>query len=214
MSNPTLTASPPRRPEAASGFTLIELLVVGAILGVVATAIGLGLSAGLRVWENARAVQDEDGPTLLALSVLERDLRNSFPFYAVPFEGSPDSVSFPVRRVVSKAPKDTVLPEGGRIGRVSYRYDASRRALVRREEGFPAGPAREETLLNRVSQFRLRYARIEDAPIGAWQETWMVASNSPPRVLVGLSRTSAAGTGRWERTILIPVHELVGRGNP
>jgi len=162
------------------------LLVVTLILAGVATAIGACVAAGVRVLDSARGFSRLEARAQLGLALLERDVKNSFPFYAIAFEGDGTALAFP--GLVESSDGHAA---GRRIGTLSYEWDRGRRAFVRRRWRFP--PAERpyevhgEDVIADVSGLRLSYmSRPGGSGEGEWASTWQSVSNHPVSVRVEL----------------------------
>jgi prepilin-type N-terminal cleavage/methylation domain-containing protein len=192
------------------GFTLIEVLVVAAILGIVVAALGACLAAGFRVWEEARRFGKGEQDVLLAVALIERDVANAFPFYAIPFAGSAEQVSFAglVEAAVAESGADTTNVR--RIASIRYTRSADRSVLLRKVWTYPAPePADEaaEGLVAGVGSVAWGYRRHGADP---WLTSWTDPTNVPAEV--SLTIELAADGYRVERTFVRPVTNRPGGG--
>lgn len=183
------------------GFTLLEVLIVVAILGIVIAVIGACLTAGMRVWDTARRYSKGEPQLALACAMMERDIVNAFPFYAIQFSGAVDAVSMPVMLGVPD------VANVKQVGTVRYYWIKDREALGRKEWVYPVpepSDAAAEIVAASVVRLQWWYAGASDAP-GVWRETWADPSNMPYRVKVEAELSSESGGYRVERIVVRPV---------
>lgn len=205
--NRTRDADAPRgtgRRPAARGFTLLELLIVTAILGVVVATVGACIAAGIRVWEEARVFSALESRSLLGLEILERDLRNTFVFYGIPFSGEDRDLSFPGLMSVPSADAESGrdLP-GVVIGRVGYTLESAGGELVRTVSPYASlegVDAVQETVIEGVD--RLSFTYVEG---GERVRSWSSSTNLPDRVDIRLFLEEGEDRLEIERTVLLPV---------
>lgn len=140
------------------------------------------MSGALRVWDAARDVNGSEVESSIGLTMMKRDLQNSFQFYAIGFKGAAREVSFPC------------LVTGGTdgnqsfIGTVKYFYEPETKSLFRQKWKFPGTePAKDtaEKIAGKVEDMSLRYI-ADRAAEGAWQETWNDGTNLPRAVRIDL----------------------------
>jgi prepilin-type N-terminal cleavage/methylation domain-containing protein len=114
------------------GFTLVELMIAASILGMIALAILSSFDAGLRAFAHVQSFGGTQVEALLAIDRIERDLRNTFRLSGINFDGGAKEISFPavVRRL------DEEDNERVSLGRITYRFDSSQKALIVKEEDY------------------------------------------------------------------------------
>lgn len=203
---------PPPAPAAAprlkrgSAFTLIELLVVTGILAVMLGTIVACIGGGIRVWDAAHRFDTTESDALLALRRLEKDVRGSFVFFDIPFEGRRDALAIPGLVVPDT---DGEAPPGVRhIGRVRHAYDADDRRWLRWTSAHAFEGEREASLLDDVRGLQFEYYRpSRDGAPGGWQGAWADTTNVPERVRVEVELSGRDGPVVLERTIVLPVRE-------
>ena len=188
---------------ARAGFTLIELLVVAALLGLVIAAIGACIGGGLRVWDTARTVSEEQATMMLAFALLDRDLTGTFPFYGIPFKGEARELAFPtvVRRTAQN-------PSG--VGEARYGWDSLARTLVREEREFPGlANARPEVepILADVTGFSVEYGRVSATGSGVfeWRSEWSDPTNHPHAVRITVDSGNRDRAVRFEKLVRLPL---------
>jgi len=184
------------------GFTLIEVLVVTAILGIAISVIAACLAGGVRAWDAARSFNRLEAEALAGMTAIEKDLRNTFEFYAAPFSVEPSAMSFP-----GLAPlEESTL---SRIGTIRYTWDPKGRRLLRVAWPFP-GPeglgTGREALISNLDALSLEYGSSGSSRD---QTLWISeTTNLPNAVRLRLWLSDTRDTVTLERTIVIKA----GRG--
>jgi prepilin-type N-terminal cleavage/methylation domain-containing protein len=193
------------RPTANRGaFTLIEVMVVLLILGVTIAVIGACLAAGIRVWDSARTFGAVESDALLAIEQIGRDLRNTFEFNDIPFEGDERAVAFPgiVR---------TGAEGASRLGRIRYALDTAEHRLIRETAVYDGRgnleKERREALAGGVRELALAYWQTprDDSPAGT-------ATNLP--AAVDITMTLITGPEEPEMPLTRTVRLPTGGGLP
>jgi hypothetical protein len=100
-----------------SAFTLIELIISSLIISCVAVAVYSVFSGGISAWKRGRDINAFERNLRLVAEVMARELRNTFKFSNIPFEGAKDFVCF-ANIIEGSISDDKLLPYG--IGKVSY----------------------------------------------------------------------------------------------
>ena len=183
-------------------FTLIELLVVTAIIGMVVAAIGACLAGGIRAWDAARTFNVVESDAAIAISIMEKDLRNSLHFPQVGFNGSSSTMSFP--RLV-----DAIDGSGGRIGTTSYFTVQGRKGLMRKVWLFPSKAPSDkdaENILPNAAAAGFEFYKSSSEGGGAWHSEWRESTNYPSMVRMRLSLESSGDRIEILRTVVLPVN--------
>ena len=195
------------------GFTLIELLISAMIFAVVLSVISACVFAGIRVWDYARKCGGVEGDALMKLEIVQRDVANTFRFYAVPFAGTVNDMSF---AGLVETTGDVSQP--ARIGTVHYYFDTQRKGLFRKVWAFPGSEPTDvqpEKLLAGLSDFKISYyAPPSDRGGDVWQEGWNDETNIPGAVTVELTFEGEAPPLKMKRTILIPASTPLPEDEP
>jgi prepilin-type N-terminal cleavage/methylation domain-containing protein len=76
------------------GFTLIELIISSLIVSCVAAAVYSVFSGGISAWKRSKDTKSYERSLRLVSEAMAREIRNTFKFSGMPFEGTGDSVSF------------------------------------------------------------------------------------------------------------------------
>ena len=199
-------------------FTLIELMVVTAIIGMVVAAIGACLAGGMRAWDAARTFNLVESDAAVALSIMERDLRNSLNFPQVGFQGAPSTMSFP--RLVESAGgggnavrvsgvASSRAPGGVRkAGTVGYFLDQGRKGLMRKEWAFPSKAPSDkdaENILPNAAAADFEFYKASSEAGGTWQHEWHESTNLPSMVRINLSLENSGNKIRISRTVVLPI---------
>lgn len=192
-----------------AGLTLIELLVSISILSVVGGAILLALYSGILVWEKAGGYDQKRIEVMLALEDLERDARNSFPFYAIAFVGNATSVKFAGTR-------NEATDEGPARGfcEIEYSFDPSSHVLSRRVSGFPdagTGDGVARRVITGAASVKVTYADIPEraGATPVWLEEWNSRDRLPMALRVDLEFSGTGEPISITRTIDLPVRAVV-----
>lgn len=187
------------------GFSLVELLIVTVILGIVVTAIAACLAGGIRVWDTARTFHAVESDALMGVTLLEKEARNAFRFYGIPFRGGSGEVSFP--GLVREVSEDGTASE--RPGTIRYTFDGGSGRLLRRAWAYPrtGSGAKAEVVASRLSLLSIQYcppssARETDE---GWQPSWDDATNFPSALVIDLTLGREKETTRIRRTVILPV---------
>ncbi|MEK7309602.1 MAG: prepilin-type N-terminal cleavage/methylation domain-containing protein [Planctomycetota bacterium] len=77
-----------------SGFTLIELMIASVLMALAGLAAYHSYSQGILVWKKGQENSNQD-KALLTMERINRDLKNTFSFSPVGFNGEETKISFP-----------------------------------------------------------------------------------------------------------------------
>jgi len=176
-------------------------LVVTLILALVLGVLGASIAAGIRVLTAARTANMVESGVALGFEVIEKDLANTFPFYAIAFKGDASGIVFPgiVETIDGGERRESV-------GHVSYVFDAEEDVLFRTAWAFPGDGMREpmrDTIIEDLAEIRLSYADMNEGDI-AWQSTWSNFTNHPDVVRVELVFGRRRETREFSRTVVLP----------
>ncbi|MBA4387799.1 MAG: hypothetical protein C0404_07450 [Verrucomicrobia bacterium] len=171
-----------RYPLRPSGMTLIELLIVIAIMSLIIVVIGACLTGAVRVWDAAREFNAAEMEAAVGLTLVEKDLARSLPFFLIKFRGQAKEVSFPC--IVRTGPAGSEE----RIGTVKYYYDATSRSLFRQQWKYPdKEPGRESAERVSTGFEDVTFSYMGDPPGGgAWQQAWAESTNIPRSVKIDI----------------------------
>ena len=154
-----------------TAFTFIEMLFVTALLSIVGVSLYSALSNGVRIWQ--RITQESAAENInIFFEKLSFDLRNSFSFSFVEFEGDENEIIFPA--IVQSVERSKIV-QG--IGRISYSFDREQKTLNKKQSnfsqiyqnkfGFP------QMLVNRIEKVRFQYYYYDSRKNDYfWISTW------------------------------------------
>ena len=144
------------------GFTLVEVLLVSTLAAGISLAVFLCLSNGLKLWDRSRILAVEEDAAIF-FDRFSSEMRNSFPFSTLRFQGELSDVAFPTivfgpaDRAGSRASEGYV--DG--FGRVRYVFDASSGALLRRQANYSQALlevwGNPQTVVKGLKRARFRY---------------------------------------------------------
>lgn len=193
-------------------FTLIELLIAVTIFSVIAVSVYSVFSTGVRLWDRANPMIEANQSVRFFLNSLSSDLKNSVRYLpdGANFEGGSKAVSF--MALVSGQGGPT--SHGTELARISYYYDASRKAIMRSaatlSEGFSPDLAKTSEILDMPDgpSFSLEYCYKR--PISPttyeydWKDEWLKKDMDAGKIPRGV-RITVPG---YSKTILIPTGTL------
>ena len=107
-------------------FTLIEMLVVVVMFSLVALAVASTLNNGIKIWQRLNQKTGQEDINIF-FERIAWELRNSFEFDTIGFQGSKDRVNF---AALVSTPGSIKAQETG-IGEITYFYDSAKKRLNR-----------------------------------------------------------------------------------
>jgi len=194
-------------PQSRPGFTLLELLVVIAILGVVGAVVAACLAGGIRAWDRARKFSAGEPQALLGLTMIEKDLMNSFQYSGIRFDVSRLEVSFSGLVTGESDGNGTER----KIGTIRYfvGQDAKAKALFRQQWPYPEDKPSEEyaeRIISGVKDMEFSCYCLPD-PAETEGDNDKV-TNFPDVVEIGLVLVEDLGSVDLKRTVLLPVRSV------
>lgn len=157
-----------------SGFTFIEIIVSITIFTVIIVSVYSVFYMGIKTW---RRNQEERSLQKIRMAFLkiEKELKRTFFFSAVPFKGTPKEVLFPLS--VSDLDSDTE-----KLYVVTYAINRDEHlgleGLQRKESVFSEDPGdfeeKKKNLLSLMEEIRFEYASTsgDSSKTLAWQDEW------------------------------------------
>jgi len=198
--------------KRGTGFSLIELLMVVSLLTVLSLAIYGVFQGGISVMQRVSVGSPEEDIQIF-LEKFSRDLMNSFPYQGIVFKGVAERVEFP-------ATIKTVPELGGdrAIGRLTYAYDSSRRAISRRSENLSELYEEKEispaAVLPNVHSVEFRYFAFDVVKKEfEWIEEWTDAGNKQTHLVAVELKFEIEGEEGEGQTVRQTVH-LPGWAQP
>lgn len=154
------------------GFTLIELIVGITIFTVVIVALYSAFTLGIKTWRRS-----QDGGPLQKLRLtflkVEKELKNTFFFSRIPFNGTEREMVFPLS--ISDGDRDIICV-------VTYCVDVNAKTglkeLKRKERVFSEGPEPATEKIKRLlpslkeAVFEYAYAVGDSSKDIEWQRSW------------------------------------------
>ena len=185
----------PRSPNP--GFTMVELLVVTAMIAVISLATYSVFNSGIKLWQRVQNPSTEEGLAFF-LDKFESDIRNTFNFSVIPFQGEEYRISMPAH-----------LNKSGGIGRVIYIYSPGQMAMARLQMDYPdiynAGQIRSSPALSGIRSLSFSfYAFDEELKEYVWLNHWP-RQEMPLAVRVSLELGDKNENKKFTRTVSIPV---------
>lgn len=182
------------------GFTLLELIISGAIMCLVSIAVYSVLAGGINIWKKANQDRGNGYGLRLIAEKLSSELRNSFQFSTIPFEGTEDSIAF------------AALVDNG-ISRVSYFINEDNvfcHRLQSYSDIFKEGESgKYDLLLADVSQLKFSYCYLDNASGDyKWKDKWVKEEQDtmPQAVKIELTfKSNSEEDAVFSKTIFIPI---------
>jgi len=189
------------------GFTLIELLISITILSLVGIAVYSTFANGVNVWRRGNENKIYERKIRLSLEKIDRELRNTFKFSKILFEGTENSISFPglIRSSLDKTPAE--------VGRISYFLDESENIFCREEKTYPEifqeGKGGVDRLITHVTTLIFSYCYLDNATgTYRWKDDWKKEEQDsiPQAVKIELVFEKNSGKPlKFTKTIFIPI---------
>ena len=196
------------------GFTIIEFLLAAVIMSMISLAFISSFGAGLRAFERVQAFGGFQADVLVFLEGLERDVRNTFAFSPMKFQGNSRGMSFAAvgTKLDEEGNEFTVLEER------SYDFDSSRKALISKEEDFAptVSSATDESVRTQqiapIKSVEFQYYSYrktieesgEEKIESSWQGTWTDEEIIPRGVKIILTFDDGGEEVSLARTVFIP----------
>ncbi len=187
-----------------AAFTLVEIVIAVGLFTVVAISAYGSFRGGFMAYQRIEAQLGSDHEFKMFVRELTQELRNSFEFVLVPFEGKSDGIRFPSR--VWRYEKDAFRED---LSDVSYRCQAGKivRKEIRLRKGFNEKTETIEELLS-VDTCRFQFAYVKDGVI-EWTNEWSRSSylGLPRGIQLVLSLTQKS-----KKPVEKTIHFLIPQG--
>jgi len=188
------------------GLTLVEIILAASIISILSLVLYHTVVNGLKVWERAhRFVIEED--LVIFFDQISQELRNSFSFSQISFEGRTASLSFPT---VIQTKADQKLTQGQviyvkQMGQVYYYYDALKGILYREEANYSLALQKRffmrRPILSSLHHVEFIYYVARDGKITKLEQTNVL----PVMVQIIMQYRNQQGQRRvMQKSILIP----------
>ncbi|MEA3328978.1 MAG: prepilin-type N-terminal cleavage/methylation domain-containing protein [Candidatus Omnitrophota bacterium] len=189
------------------GFTLVELLISVAIVAFAGLAIYSVLNNGIIAWRRGSRNRSFERSIRLTSEKISREIRNTFKFSTIPFEGAEDFVKFPALITVECG------PEHYQFGRAAYFYDSKQDSLSKEEKTYPGlfedeGITAGRVLLKGVKEVEFSYCYLDNATGDyKWKDDWKKEEqDSIPRAIrIRVAFKKKTNQKDFEQTIFIPI---------
>jgi prepilin-type N-terminal cleavage/methylation domain-containing protein len=197
--------------KAQSAFTLVELLIVLAMISIIGLAIFTTLSNGIRIWQRLNLTVAQEDINIF-FERIARELRNTFEFSTIKFQGDCDRIAFATFVVTPGSSQ----PQGTDIGQVSYYYDKMNRQLVKENRNYSqlykGDTGIRQELLKDIDYLRFSYYFYdEQAREYLWLETWQ-EDYLPLAVRIELEFDNEQQPNRIIRSINLPLAQSWRQG--
>lgn len=182
-----------------TGFTLIELIISGAIIFLVSITVYSLFAGGIDVWKKANQARSKGYSLRLVVEKLSAELRNTFKFSSIPFEGTEDSIAF------------AALIDN-KVSRISYFLNEENifcRRLQNYPEVFKKGESgKYDLLLPGVLGLKFGYCYLDNATGDyKWKNKWVKEEQDsiPQAVNIELVFKKDSQESKFTKTIFIPI---------
>jgi len=187
----------------AKGFTLLELLITASLIALMGLAIYCTFARGVMVWERVNKTDVVEQEAMFSLQTLAKELRNSFKFSGIEFNGNKNEISFPTYVNTARIGKTPIWE----VGRVSYFYDSKKGVFFRRQESYI------DLFRDKLPRAKEKISQAEDLEISyyffdaigktyKWKDSWTDKENFP----LGIKIKLLAGTGENEKEFVETVY--------
>jgi len=186
--------------KLSKGFTLVELIISGVIIFLVSVTVYSVFASGINVWKKANQTKSKGYALRLVAEKFSTELRNSFQFSSIPFEGSEDSIAF------------AVLADN-MVSRVSYFLNEDNvfcRRLQSYADVFKKGESgKYDFLFSGVKQLKLSYCYLDNASGDyKWKDDWVKEEQDtiPQAVKIELTfEGKPEEESKFTKTVFIPI---------
>jgi hypothetical protein len=186
--------------RSLSGFTLVEIIISGAIILMVAITVYSVFSSGIMVWKKAAEVGSYSRRLRLFSEKFSSELRNTFKFSTIPFEGTEESVAF------------AALIDNT-VGRLSYFLDEDD-VLCRQTQSYPevfekGENGRLDLLIAGIAGLKFSYCYLDNASGEyKWKDKWVKEEQDtiPQAVKIELKFKNKTEQGEeFTKTVFLPI---------
>jgi len=194
------------------GFTLVELFISTAIIFLVGAVVYSIFFNAVNVWRRASISRKLEKDVAINLTKIARDVRNSFEFSSIPFEGAENYVSF--AGLVPMAASSG--GSGLEVGRIMYFFDKDKTTLFKEEKRYPqvfkeSGTEEDYTVpvITDVSDMVFSYCYLDNLTGEyKWKDDWKIEDQDsiPQAVKLDLVfKKDGRETSRVSKTIFMPM---------
>lgn len=202
------------------GFTLIELLITTSIISLIGIAVYSTFANGVNIWRRGNENRAYERNMRLSSEKIARNLRNTFKFSKIPFEGTEDSITFPglIKSSLDETGAEKKEPSEGlelqyEVGKISYFLDESENIFCREQKTYPETFQEEngkvDKLIPQVITLNFSYCYLDNATGEfKWKDSWKKEEQDsvPQAVKIELVFEKNSGeSSEFTRTIFIPI---------
>ena len=189
-----------KRTKLSAGFTLVELIISGAIIFLISVTVYSVFASGINVWKKANQVKSKGYALRLVVDKLSIELRNTFKFSTIPFEGTEDTIFF------------AGLVDN-QVSRISYFLDDEKN-LCRRTQNYPEVFEKGESgkyspVFGGVKQLKFEYCYLDNATGDyKWKDEWVKGKQDTIPQAIKIELTFEGKTeeeSKFTKTVFIPI---------
>jgi prepilin-type N-terminal cleavage/methylation domain-containing protein len=187
------------------GLTLIEILITSAILSLVGVAIYSTFANGLAIWKRANIINQGGNNLRLSLEKINSEIRNTYNFSQIPFEGGREFISFPA---LIQDEKDLHY----RPGQISYIFDPGEGALFKEKRSYSQiyqdKPGKKKIAIEGLKDIVFSFCYFDSvSETYRWKDDWEAEEQDSLPKAVRIEFILENGSGQkseFIRTIVIP----------
>ena len=187
--------------------TLMEVLIVASLISLISVAIYKSLDSGLKIWERNRHILVEED-ILIFFEKLSRDIRNSFIYSKILYEGTETKFSCPVLvPVLTEDPGRGQQSEYvDQIGKVEYYFDLNYRNIYSRKADYGQALKGDydtaQLLVKGVDHLKFKYLYLtQDGELSQAD----ISDVIPSAIELEVKFTDRFGSRTLQRTISLPI---------
>lgn len=204
-------------------FTLVELLISITIFALAGTAVYSVFASGMVAWRRGNKDKTYTRKIRLATELMARDLKNTFDFSEIPFEGEESSVRFAALISNELDLGDESSKKYNEVGRVAYFFDKEKKTLCKEEKNFPdiiqdkeesfdiqkkEEDAKVKVLFEHLSGLEFSYCYLDNATGNyKWKDDWKKEEQDsiPVAVRIKIELKKEMNQEDFERLVFIPI---------
>ena len=183
-----------------AAFTLVELLISSTIMALVIITVYSVFASGITVWKKGSQTSTYERRLRLFSEKLSRELRNTFKFSNILFEGTADEIAFA-----------GLVKQG--VGRISYFLNA-KNIFCRRQQSYAQSFKKDdwaepEELIFGISELNFSYCYLDNASGEyKWKPKWVKGEQDTIPVAVKIElifKAELKPESKFTKTIFIPI---------
>lgn len=194
-------------------FTFIELLISVTIISFLGIVIYSVFANGITAWRRGNKDRTYARNIRLITEKVVRELRNTFKFSNIAFEGTEDSIMFPALIRVESKTGQGQTESHYEVGRLAFFYDDKENALCEEEKTYGEVFNEEKigkgkVLIRHLRKLEFSYCYLDNATGDyKWKRDWKKEEQDsiPQAVKIKMVFEKSAGRQDLEKTIFIPI---------